>query len=85
MSAEIGVSRVNFVLTILGWMWLIGCLIQMLVIDASLLFGGGLSNATSSWEAVLLLLPSLKWTGIGIAGVVVARTLIWILEGFVDE
>ena len=85
MSAKEGVSRINAVLTILGWIWLIGCLIQMLIFDASLLFGGMLSRAMNSWDALLLLLPGLKWCGIGLAGLVVAKMLTWILEGFVDD
>jgi hypothetical protein len=86
MSAKEGVSRINAVLTILGWIWSIGCQIKGLVFDMVLVvYGGMLLRDMSSWDVFLLLLPGLKWCGIGLAGLVVAKMLTWILEGFVDD
>jgi hypothetical protein len=84
MSAKQGISRINFVMGILGWMWFIGCAIEMLVIDASLISEGLLSKELS-WEVFRLLLPSWKWLGIGFAGLLFSNVLIWILQGFVDD
>ncbi len=86
MSAKEGVSRINVVLTILGWIWLIGCQIKGLVFDVVLVvYGGTMPRDWSWWDVFLLLLPGLKWGGIGLAGLVVAKMLTWILEGFVDD
>ncbi len=84
MNAHQGISRIIFVLHILGLIWLVFCLIEVVELIGAVLLGGVL-HLEPSWAVFALFLPAFKWLGIAIAGIVSSQVVIWILKGFIDE
>ena len=84
MSAKQGLSRINFVLIILGVIWFSFFLIAAAVNFWTVIASGVLKEEVS-WAVFLLFLPGLEWFGIGLAGSVFSTTLAWILQGFIDD
>jgi hypothetical protein len=84
MNAHQGISRIIFVLHILGLIWLVFCLIEVVELIRAVLVGGVL-HLEPSWAMLALFIPAFKWIGIAIAGIGSSQVVIWILEGFIDE
>lgn len=84
MNPVLGISRIIYVLHILGIIWIAGCSILTFK-ELGMMIYGGLLYRQISIEVIVLMADAMKWIGLGVLGILISEVFIWILKGFINE